>query len=336
MNALPELSPDELAAAEHRIPAPKRRRPPLTPGRIVYLLYHYPRQLWRDGWRWHFEASRGRKGLAEAVSRLEPEVEPAGEPVRLHYLTGKRYVPLTSIALVSAQRTFGRPIAPVLVDDGTLDSADHAAFLRLFPRAVVQTADETAARLDARLPASRFPFLRKIRLGYLHLRKLTDVHVGASGSRVVLDSDVFFLHRPEAVLAAADAGRPFFMQDCQSSYGAPVETLTALAGRSVHPTLNVGLYQLDSDKIDWDFAEACARQLIHRHGFSYYLEQALTAVLLARQDAGPLPRDYLVYPTPDQARAGRETAYHYVDRAYLLLYRYGWRQVLALPRVPRP
>ncbi len=185
-----------------------------------------------------------------------------------------------------------------------------------------------AANLERHLPESRFPFLRRIRLGYIHLRKLTDIQTAGPGWRLVLDSDVFFFRPPTQLIDFMAAEKWCFMQDCMQSYGAPLETLSTLAGAPVHPQINVGLCHVRSADIDWDFVEHCARVLLFRHGFSYYLEQALMAVLMGRFGAKALDADYLVYPTPEQARRAEHTALHYVDRSQLTMMRYGWRQVL--------
>jgi len=331
MNFPLPLTPAEVAEAALRIPPPKRKRPPLTPGRLVYLVYHHPRQVWRDGIEWHYHLWKGRRDLAAAFAQLRPPPAPAGEPVRMHYLTGKRYVPLTSLALISAQRAMGRPVQPVLFDDGSLDETDIATIRQLFPLAEIVLRPQIDANLDRVLPPDRFPFLRRIRLGYIHLRKLTDIQTAGPAWRLVLDSDIFFFHPPTEMLRLMAKPAAFFMRDCMPSYGAPLPTLEALAGVPVYPQVNVGICHLDAGAIDWEFVEHCARVLLFRHGFSYYLEQALTAILMGRAGAGPLGEEYLVYPTPAQARAAAHIALHYVDRSHLTMMRYGWRQVLAGP-----
>ncbi|PAW68616.1 MAG: hypothetical protein B9S34_01790 [Opitutia bacterium Tous-C1TDCM] len=323
------LSAADLAVAAARIPAPKRRRPPLTPGRIVYLLWHYPQQVARDGAVWHWHLWRGRNDMAAAIAGLAAPPVPAGPVLPVHYLTGKRYLPLTLISALSLQHQTGRPVQPVLCDDGSLAADDLATLHRIFPRAEVIAKETVAANLERHLPESRFPFLRRIRLGYIHLRKLTDIQTAGPGWRLVLDSDVFFFRPPTQLLDFMAAEKWCFMQDCMQSYGAPLETLAALAGAPVHPQINVGLCHVRSTDIDWDFVEHCARVLLFRHGFSYYLEQALMAVLMGRFGAKALGSDYLVYPTPEQARRAEHTALHYVDRSQLTMMRYGWRQVLA-------
>jgi len=323
------LTSAETDEAARCIPLPRRRRPPLTPGRLIYLVYHHPRQVWRDGLEWHYHLWKGRRDLAKAFAVLGPQPVPPGEPVRMHYLTGKRYVPLTSIALISAQQAMGRPVHPVLFDDGSMDQRDADTIRHLFPSAEIVLQPQIAANLDRVLPPDRFPFLRRIRLGYIHLRKLTDIQTAGPEWRLVLDSDVFFFHPPTELLRLMGQSTWFFMRDCMPSYGAPLATLEALAGAPVYPCANVGICHLDGGAIDWEFVEHCARVLLLRHGFSYYLEQALMAILMGRAGAVPLGEEYLVYPTPAQARAASHVALHYVDRSHLTMMRYGWRQVLA-------
>ena len=136
MTPLLQLTAAEVAAAESRIPPPKRRRPPITAGRIAYLLLHWPRQLLRDGPHWHWYLWKGRRQLQQAVNSLPAPETPKGEPLAIPYLTGKRNFPPTTIALLSAQSNIGRPVRPMLYHDGRLDAATVAAFKRLFPDAM--------------------------------------------------------------------------------------------------------------------------------------------------------------------------------------------------------
>lgn len=66
------LSESDVATAFTRIPAPKRKRPPLTPGRVVYLLYHYPRHVLRDGFEWHYHLWKGHREMAAALASFPP------------------------------------------------------------------------------------------------------------------------------------------------------------------------------------------------------------------------------------------------------------------------
>jgi len=329
------LTLDELRLAGQRVPPVKAKRPMFTPGRAVYLAYHYPRLLWRDGLLNRFQAWRGRSAMLASLKELRPRPsirpDPAAPAVEVHYLTGKRFLALTSLAAYSAQAAFGRPVRPVFHDDGTLDDADRAGFRGIFPDARIVGTDEIMQGLDERLGAGRFPILRRLRAGYIHLRKLTDIHATSPGAKLVTDSDVLFFGLPRQLLETVASGRWCFMQDCRTSYGYPIPALEALAGARLHPRVNVGILHARSDAIDWGFVEHAAGVLLARHGFSYYLEQALTAMLMARANGEALGPEYMANPDEKAARSGPPVAMHFLDRSILLLYRFGWRRVLAGP-----
>jgi hypothetical protein len=219
----------------------------------------------------------------------------------------------------------------VFIDDGTFDEALIAAAQRLFPGSRVLSAAENEAHLNRVLPVARFPSLRNQRLTYLHLRKLTDVHAGHQGWRLVLDSDMLFFRRPDALLAwLAAPTRPVHMLDVHDAYGYPAATLAALAGRPVPACVNVGICGFRSEALDWDLLEHWAAQLIARHGTSYYLEQALVALLAATTDPLRLPRaDYLLMPALAECQRPTAALHHYVDLSKRGYFRHAWRHAIA-------
>ncbi len=197
------------------------------------------------------------------------------------------------------------------------------------PAARVVWRAEIEARLDAHLPAARFPALRARRLTYPHLRKLTDIHVGQEGWRLVLDSDMLFFRPPRLVLdwlAAPD--RPLHMIDIEPSYGYSDELLAELAGGPVPELINVGFLGLRSDSLGWDRMEYACQTMIEREGTSYFQEQALSALLLAGQPCTVAPKeDYVVLPS--LAEGARPTAilHHYVAESKRSYFQHGWRIV---------
>jgi hypothetical protein len=325
-----QLSREDLLRAEACIPAPKAKKKGITAGALVYWLWHHPRLVIRDGVKSHFEAWIGERRFAEAIDRFVPaDTDSAGQPIVVSLLAGRRHAPLAAVALTSLQQTARRPVHPVVHDDGTLGAVEKKRLESLFPKIRFVSSEETQEALDRVLPEKSFPFLRRTRLGYLNLRKLTDVHAHGKGWTLVMDSDVFFFHKPQQLLDAVDSTRWAHMVDCQTSYGCAVSLLEEIAGAPVHPRLNAGLMHMDSRDVDWDFLEFATRAIMAREGFSYYLEQALLGALMARKKAEALEASqYLVNPTDEQARQQREVAHHFVDRSILHLYRFGWQRVL--------
>lgn len=274
----------------------------------------------------------GRRRLYRALPRLQLPALAApisAQPLALHALIGVRYLPEACLLAHSFARATGQPVAPRFYDDGTLTPDDCALLQSKLPRATFILRPAIEQRLAERLPASRFPCLHRLRPAYPHIRKLTDIHLFPDDWKLVSDADILFFARPTALLDHLQSPRACHMVDIAPAYGVPQAALEELAGRVVHPRINVGLCHLPSARIDWEFVEHCAVTLLARHGFSYYLEQALTAVLLARLDAAPLPvADYIVYPDATAARAATAAALHYVDDSRAFYYDFGWRQAL--------
>ena len=306
-------------------------------GRAVYLLWHQPRAALhrsrREGgpleqWIDH----RGQRAMQAAAAALPPRPAPPVGAPEVCFLTGKKYWYQTALCLWSLCHQSGREFAPVLVDDGSFDDALRAECRRIFPGAVFHDRTTTEARLDAHLPAAKFPTLRSQRITYIHLRKLTDVHAGLRGWRLVLDSDMLFFRPPAALLAWLSApDRPIHMLDVHDAYGYPAATLTELAGRAVPSLLNVGICGWRSETIDWEKLEWWSAQLIARHGTSYYLEQALVALLAASADPLRLPRgDYRLLPDLAECQHPTAALHHYVDLSKRGYFRHAWRHVAAL------
>jgi len=302
------------------------------PGKILYHAWHRPagwmRGLIADGGPFERRRTeRGRREMEAAAHRL-PVLPPApGQPVGLHLLTGRRFWYQTAFCLWSFARHAGRPLSPVIYDDGTLVAEYREPLARLFPSVRFVSAADSRARLDAHLPAARFPVLHERWRNYPNIRKLTDVHLGGTGWKLVLDSDLLFFRRPGFLLdwlAAPD--RPLHAVDCTESYGYSRPLLERLAGASIPPRVNVGLCGLRSDTLDWAELEAWIAELQTREKTNYYLEQALVALLSARQPCAVAPAtDYVTLPDQAEVIAPRAVMHHYVANAKRGYFRHGWR-----------
>lgn len=304
-------------------------------GRLAYLAWHRPRaalarsrreggplEQWID--------ARGRRAMQAAAAALPPQPAVRAGAPEVAFLTGRKYWYQTALCCWTLRRHAPADLRPVFFDDGTFDAALRAEALRVFPGALLQGRTEVEARLDATLPARLFPTLRAHREPYVHLRKLTDIHAGMTGWRVVLDSDMLFFREPTALLQwLASPAVPLHMTDVQNSYGYDGGVLTRLAGRALPPRLNVGICGLRSDALDWNQLEAWCAELLSAHGSSYYLEQALVALWLSRGATQPLAApDYRVMPTEDECRAPTAVMHHYVDQSKRGYFRHAWRRAL--------
>jgi hypothetical protein len=311
-------------------------RPALTLGRLVYLGYYRPialiAQSRREGGPWQqWLTRRGRREMVAASRRLAPLAPPTADAPEIVFLSGARFWFQTAFCFWSLCRQAKRSLRLVVYDDGSFNDALATECRRLFPGAVIVSRDEIEAHLDRSLPRAEFPTLRGRRLEYPNLRKLTDVHAGRSGWRLVLDSDMLFFRRPERLLEWLDCRlAPLHMRDVHDAYGYSIDLLEKIAGARVPQHVNVGICGLRSETIDWNVLERWCRQLQDAAGTSYYQEQALTAMWLAHHAAECLPAaDYRLMPDDRECRAPTAALHHYVDLSKRGYFRDAWRVALA-------
>ncbi|PTM41748.1 glycosyl transferase [Bosea sp. 124] len=310
----------------------------LGAGKLLLYGYHRPMGLIRKsiaegGPLEQIRTEQGRRQMVQAAWRLpvlvaKPERQ---EATKVNFLSGQRFWYQTLACFVSLQQHSPFRITPVIHDDGTLGSEICAAISRVVPWAVVVDARAINETLDRELPEARFPVLRARREVYPHLRKLTDIHLGQNDWGLVLDSDMLFFRRPEALLSWFMRPHAIYMQDVVEAYGYSSRLMRELAGCPVPAKVNVGLYAVDRSQIDWDAMEFWCRIQLEREKSNYLQEQALTAVLLARQTAAPLlVEDYRVMPDLLEGAAPRAVMHHYVAASKRSYFQRGWRNALAL------
>ena len=315
----------------------KRLARSLGLGKLALHLYHNPvdrmMDCWREGGPWEQRRTElGRREMETTAAHLPPlmPADLASPPLTVHLLTGNRFWYQSAFCLWSFARQASRLISPVLYDDGSLQPAQVEVLTALFPLARVIPTRETLARLDAILPASRFPVLRERWKNYPHIRKLTDIHAGARGWKLVLDSDLLFFRRPTHLIDWLDRpDRPLHAVDVQNSYGYSRPLLDSLAGAPLTDRVNVGLCGLNSEALDWDKIESWCRTLIEQEGTNYYLEQALAAMVVAGRETSIAPEDdYVTLPRLPEARACEAVMHHYVAESRRWYCQYNWRRVL--------
>jgi hypothetical protein len=305
-------------------------------GRLALALWHQPVARFRDSWRnggpfVERETERQRQEMVAAASALRPLPSRPGAPrVTLHLLTGRRFWYQTAFCLHSFAQQSEVGVTAEIYDDGTFDDELRAQLTRLGPQLRLHSAADIRARLDAMLPEAEFPVLRERWQNYPNLRKLIDPHLGSTGWKLVLDSDQLFFRRPGFLLDwLASPDRPLHAVDCEESYGYSRPLMERLAGAPIPPLVNVGLCGLRSESLDWNELEAWCAELIAREKTSYYLEQALVAMLAARaQPCAVAPAaDYLTKPGRAEGLAPTAVMHHYVAESKRWYFRHGWRQV---------
>jgi hypothetical protein len=253
--------------------------------------------------------------------------QPPPEAPAVYFLTGAKFWYQTAFCAHSLLAHSGNPLRVVIIDDGTLTKRQADVLAHVLPGLEVVWDQEIQRRLDEYLPATQFPVLRQRRLVYPHLRKLTDVHAGGEGWKLVLDSDMLFNRCPAFLLDWLSApDRPCHMLDVENAYGYTQALMTELAGAPIPDRFNVGICGLKSDAIDWGRLESWCGTMLEREGSHYLQEQALTAMLVAAGPRAAAPAaDYIVRPTRSETERPTAVLHHYVAESKAWYFRFGWR-----------
>ncbi len=307
----------------------------MTPGRLLYLMYYAPlgavrRSIREGGPLQQWRVARAHRAMQQAASQLAPQdvPPPPDDEPPVCFLTGKKYWHQTAFCAHSLEHAAGRTFHFQFFDDGSFDQTLIREANRLFPRASIHDAASLATSLDQHLPANRYPILRAHRLVYPHLKKLTDLHCGQNSPRLVLDSDMLFFRRPNALLDwLATPTCPLHMADVDDAYGYPQDVLSSLSTSTIPSRVNVGVLGLNSAQINWSRLESICATLLSLHGPSYYLEQALSALILSElPPATSLPvAQYLTWPNRDECVRPTAALHHYVADSTLTYYSLAWR-----------
>ncbi len=319
------------AAALAKIPKPSVQyvKPRLTAGRLAYLIFHCPKRFLREKPLQTLRNQWKKYQMRATIDTFDFHCKPTEtETLHAHFLLGKRYLYEAALTVYSFSKATGHPIQAHLYDDGTLQQC-HIEFLKnKIPDCHIVSIDSIENQLEQRLPESSYPILRSLRYAYPHIRKLTDIHSFDDSWKLVMDTDILFFRKPVQLIGAIRQNQWLHMVDCMPNYGIDASLLEGLTAHPVHPKVNVGICHLDSRLLDWEQIEFWCARLLAEHGFSYYLEQAITAAILSLHTATPLDEQYIVYPDLHTARQAEVAAMHYVDKSRTFFYDFAWKQVL--------
>ena len=270
---------------------------------------------------------RENKRMRSAALALPP-VQSYEDGLPVYFLTGNNFLYQTLFCIRSLVMSTDKKFKFHIIDDGSLD----IAFTRKkLPGALITGHDEINARVNKLLPLENFPVLHRKRAEYAHIKKLTDIHSSPdSGYKLVLDSDMLFWKEPVAMInwLKKPTGN-LFMQDCLESYGYTPGLMKSLCNAEIPSLLNVGVAGIASDQIIWEEVETWIKALEEKEGGSYYLEQALTAMLTAGRRYTILPAsDYVVYPSDRQIQDRDGTLHHFVDLSKKAYFTKAWKQFI--------
>lgn len=305
-------------------------------GIALYKLYYAPKAFLNICLQWGAInlalTNLGKKQMEKSVYYLQTvTVNTSVEPLDIYFLTGKKYWYQTCFCAYSMIQQAKVNLRPVIYDDGTLDTEHQQEITRIFPNAKIVSLATIEARLDEYLPKDKFPNLRERRLQQPLLRKLTDFHVGSKGWKLFLDSDMLFFKPPTFLLNwLKSPEKPCYMVDVFNAYGYSPELMTSLAGAKIPDLVNIGIFGLKSEDIDWEQLESWLTTLLGKEGTHYNVTQCLSAMYLATKDCAIVPaKDYVVLPDQTERMNPQAVLHHYVAESKPIYFRYNWKPIIS-------
>jgi glycosyltransferase involved in cell wall biosynthesis len=272
-----------------------------------------------------------RKLMERASFKLMP-VNSYQNGLPLYFLTGEKYLYQTLFCIQSLIQQSTDKFEFILVDDGSFTNKLIKQINTQLPGARVVTQAEIDSNLQRILPENSYPVLWRKRREYPHIKKLTDIHTLQGGAwKLVLDSDMLFYDNPLALINwLKKPGKPLHMVDCTQSYGYSGELMEGLAASKIPALLNVGAIGLDSGTINWEKLEAWVKILEEKEGKTYYLEQALSAMLIGDEPCTILnAAKYIVNPGDAAIENNTGVLHHYVDLSKKGYYNKAWKKIVS-------
>jgi hypothetical protein len=303
--------------------------------KLINILYRFPKSKLNTyqrfgGYSNYRKMTDGNKEMKLAVHDL-PVSMAFNDGLPVYFLTGGKYIHQTLFCINSLLKVSKEKYHFFLVDDGTFNATIVGLIAEKLPGATIVSAEQINENLATYLPADKFPVLNFKRKTYPHIKKLTDIHTSSpTGWKLVLDSDMLFWKEPTAInnwLKRTD--RPIHMVDSEESYGYKTDLMQEICGGIIPSLLNVGVIGLNSADLKWEKLEEWVVALEENEGTSYYLEQALTAMIVSGTDAVVLNKnDYKVNPTHLDLELESNVLHHYVDLSKEVYYKKAWKLIL--------
>ncbi|RZK39370.1 MAG: glycosyl transferase [Pedobacter sp.] len=249
----------------------------------------------------------------------------------IYFLTGKKYIHQTIFCIYSLNKVSKEKFSFTLVDDGSFDSEIIKKIKSVIINCKIITTEQIKDNVEKILPKSSFPVLNKKRAEYAHIKKLTDIHTlpNTRDFKLVLDSDLLFWKEPKAIIEwLKKPNKPIHMIDCVEAYGYTIELMQKLSTSTIKRKINVGALGLDSSNINWMELEKWTTQMELEEGKSYFLEQALSAMLIGDKKSIPLTEtEYIVNPNKQDTNGLAGVLHHYVDVSKSFYYQTAWKKL---------
>ncbi len=301
--------------------------------KIINNIYRYPLSKWKTIQRFgglmsYRKMLMGKQEMIKASAKLPPILSDE-HGYSIYFLTGKNYLFQTFFCAFSLIQASNNSFQFILIDDGSFDELLKTKAKEQMPGVKIISKVEIADNLLAKLPIQDFPYLHRKREVYPHIKKLIDIHtMNDQGYKLVLDSDMLFWGEPIEILDwLRNPSGALHMVDCEESYGYNKDLMESLCEAKIPEMVNVGVLGLQSKTINWIALERWAKTLEETEGASYFLEQALSTMVIANQKRSILSTDdYLVNPNDGEER--QKILGHYVDLSKKQYFETAWKLLI--------
>lgn len=298
---------------------------------IINYIYRFPKSNWNNiqrfgGFLSYYRMLKNKREMNDASKSIPPVISfEAG--LKIHILTGKNHFYQTLFCAYSLIKVTKDKIQFVLIDDGSLDEKFILEIKKKMPNVKLILKETIKQNLNCKLPIAKFPYLHHKRIVYQHIKKLTDIHTNNIGYKLVLDSDMLFWKEPTDLINwLKNPIGCLYMLDSKQSYGYDTQFMQSLCGYHIPELVNVGVLGFNSEIINWNSIENWSKMLESEHGASYFLEQALSAMLIANEEKYILNREkYIVNP---RTYNEDDILHHYVDLSKKYYFETAWKKLL--------
>lgn len=254
----------------------------MSPGRFLWLLRRDLRRGLAATWHDYITTPR-------ILDWKNPFAHSPQMPLPVHVLAGHEHAPLTAWMLASwfyfTQKNW--PIC--LHDDGTLQPADIAMLANIAPGLRFIAVAEADSRMATALAS--LPLCRAYRDAHPLGKKIFDVPTFATHERfILLDSDLLFFRRPDAILqwAQAEDTSCWFNADAQEPCMLSFGMVKKQYGFDLWPRVNSGLCLIAPQTVDLDFCEQILSETPLLQTQAWRVEQTLFALCASRRGQGGL------------------------------------------------
>ncbi len=312
--------------------------------RIINTFYHKPKgklkeiKLYRGFYNFYRVKLQSGRMKRYILKNLKLNYTPNNLPIdkSINFLSGGEYLHQTLLCIYSLSiflsESEKNTIRFNIYDDGSMSDSDIDKIKKDFSFINFIEFKVSDDKVKKYLPKNEYPLINLRLKTYPIMKKLVYVHLNNEGLHPILDSDMLFFNRPEMFInwfKNPPANSTFFIQDIHKSYGYNDSVIKSLSFGNVPEKINGGLYSFHSDKIIYKEIENSLRILEDSGGASYYVEQALIAIVASKYQLQlPAPDDqYIVYPTKEQVYNLTGILHHYVNVSKEHYFDYSWKKI---------